>query len=241
MNTDLNFIDYFRLSPILLEVVAMILAIATYSSFKKTGARYIIFILILTVLVEILAGIVAFSYKYYENSWLIQRLLIFLPPDFLRMNIWMFNINCVFIFALYLIYYHSLIQYKYDKLIISILAVIFPIVVLSDFYFNFETFNRSLMRGIYIYGALSIFIASNLYFRMVLFSNRIHQILLSLDFWIVLSTCCFYITVTPVFLFAHKLHFTHLTYVVLLTVLNYMHYGLFITGFIINAKTSRNQ
>ncbi|QLE02986.1 hypothetical protein HX109_15940 [Galbibacter sp. BG1] len=238
MKTDLEFLDYLRLSSVFLEFFAMALALATYPLLKKSSAKYIAVILVLTVLVEILGGTISFSFKYYENSMFIQYLLMFFPEDLLRMNIWIFNINYIFVFALYFMYYDSLIQQKYDRIIIRVLAVIFPFVVFLDFYFNIETLNRSLMRGILIYGSLSLFLASTLYFKKILLGNQTQKITSSLDFWIVLSISVFYISVIPLFLFAHKLNFTHSTYVILLIALNYIHYGLFITGFIIN---SRNQ
>ncbi|QLE02988.1 hypothetical protein HX109_15950 [Galbibacter sp. BG1] len=119
----------------------------------------------------------------------------------------------------------------------------FFIVIYSIFVFlsliNYPNLLKSWL-GPHMYaGVLLTLGAIFLYLGTILKSDEILRFYKTLPFWITVGILFFNLVTMPIFIFAEQLNFTASVYVYILVISNYVMYGCFITGFIVNAKNQK--
>jgi hypothetical protein len=82
-------------------------------------------------------------------------------------------------------------------------------------------------------------ISTFIYFQEIFNSDEILEFPKTLPFWIIVGTLVFQLGSTPVIIFAKQLNFSHSAYEVILSLCNYVLYGSFIIGFIINMRQQK--
>ncbi|MCM5662996.1 hypothetical protein [Galbibacter mesophilus] len=74
------------------------------------------------------------------------------------------------------------------------------------------------------------------YLYTILKSDEILTFYKTLPFWITVGILFFNLVTMPIFIFARQLKFSAIVYEFILLISNYVMYGCFITGFVINAR-----
>ena len=229
------FQDYFRDFIFYLEIVCAIVASITYKSYKHTPSKYFLHFFWLTVIVETL-GLIRFYDYYHPDNGFILFLNETFPKRFIENNLWLYNIFKVITYLIYLNFLYKLIKKSGRKKITLIFIVIFLIVVLFDFGFNYEILFTEYYFWNRIAGSLLFLLSLFIFLFEVFNSNEILTFHKTLNFWLLFGALIFNLTTVPIFIFSNQLGIVHPAYRTILSCSNIILYGSSIIGFIINYR-----
>lgn len=226
-----------------LEILAAIVALVTYKWYKNKPSKYFLFFLWITVLVETIGLITAVNF-FYPNS----RIIVFFKTNFsdtiVLENDWLYNIYWLFFFPFYFFYFGKLIKNKVIKKRVYILMYAYIIISLIDLFLNINQFNSTFLKLSRVAGTLFFLIVACSYLFEVIRSNEVFKFYLSLSFWITTSTMFFVLVTGPVYIFSDLTYESKLMlrfFLKIVDIGNYVLYGSFIIGFIINAYQEKKK
>jgi len=198
-----------------LELLVAILATITWKKYKNTPERNFIYYLWVTIIVE--APLFALLAYYYE-----------VPPH------WLYNLYYLFCFYFILNWFYRILKIELIKYLSYGVLVVF---ILNFFTQNFEDEHFFFQ---YMYGAVSILIASTFYYINLLKSNDIFHLRYKLSFWITTGFLLFYIGMIPVQLLPNisTIEYRNEYSDIILIALNVILYGCFITGLLLTKNTT---
>lgn len=220
------------------EILAAVTATITYKWYRNSPSRYFLYYLWFVVIIETLGHIPKLYFSDYDGV-LISNLKIFIPESLLKDNIWLINIYDLVTYNFYLFYFTRLIEETRKRKLVFLLFIPLWIVIITTIYIDGDQFNTLYFNNIIICGSLLILLCTFIYFYEVFNSDRILEFHKTLPFWIITGTLIFQLGVTPITIFLKQLGFSHAAYNVILSLCNYILYGSFVIGFIINARQQK--
>lgn len=164
----------FGYAVLIIQVIAAVIAILTYSKYNKTPLRFFPIILIYTALNEIIGGLQIFA----SNNVLIYNI---------------YNIIS-FLFFQY-IFWHYVKKNRYRNWIIISMILYLLTCIINPFFQNFQ-FESQLLS--YIVGACSLLFCIILYFIEILSTSQVLIINRELLFWISIGLLLFYSGYIPI-------------------------------------------
>ena len=226
-----------------IEIIAAFFATITYSRYRFTPNKYFLPYLWFVVLIETLAHIILFdkNIKSIGYQFLIDKLKLIFPGNLLEHSIWLINIYDIVTYNFYLFYFYLILKNNYFRRRIKFFIWLLNIVIIINLLIYGNRFNETYLIYTIITGSLLILICSGFYFSKVLKSNEIFVFYKTLTFWIIIGTLIFQLCVTPVTIFSSELEFSHYLYDYILSICNYILYGSFIVGFIINVYQEKKK
>ncbi len=221
--------------------IALTLSVLTYKSYKNSQSKYFLWFLLLTVFIEFIG--IAQYYYYKDKTAGLMPFVIglintgYLPKVYLSENAWLYNLYRMIIFPLYVYYHYSLVKGLINKKLLKYLFILCILVSFTDLVLNIDIFVSEKLMLTRISGGIFILISSAIYLMEVLKSDEILTFYKTLPFWITFGALIYYLTTIPVFLFKEYLKEfnSYNTYTTILYISNYILYGSFIIGFIVNA------
>lgn len=217
-----------------LEILAALVATVTYRSYKFTSCKYFLPYLWFVVFVESFGQI---SKIYYDPGYngLFEFLRTFMNEKYLDRNIWLMNIYDIVNYNFYLLFFYKIINGKRLKKWILLFIFLLWVTITVNLIDNDMDLNSWYLNYVMLVGASFIFICSVLYFLQIIREDMIFEVYRRLTFWLVIGMLFFQLACTPIFLFSKQLNFSAPVYNVILSISNYVLYGCFIIGFVINA------
>lgn len=186
---------------------ALLLAIIMFKKYKNTSEHVFLYFMIVVVLVELIAIVL--------RSLSLDSYFVFNTYTFISMIIYHYW------------FYRIVVEFK--KLIVAS-AITFIIVFLNDLIkigFNEITLVTSV-----IFGSISVFLFTVLYFSQLLKQEEEIKIYSSQRFWISTGLFIFNLGIAPVLYFQESLDTLGNAYGIIITLLNIILYGSFIIGFL---------
>ena len=226
-----------------LEILAAIVALITYKWYKNTHNKYFLYFLWFTVIIETIGLITAINY-FLPNSKIIHFFKDYFPETIVHENDWLYNIYWLLFFPFYFLYFEKLIQNERTKKRVKILVVIYVLLSLLDLFLNFNQFNSTFLKLSRIVGTLSFLIIACSYLFEVIRNDEIFAFYLSLPFWITTGTMIFVLVTGPIYIFSdytYESNIMHHYFLKITDIGNYILYGSFIVGFIINAYQEKKK
>ncbi|UNY98265.1 hypothetical protein MQE36_14380 [Zhouia spongiae] len=221
-----------------IEILAAVVGTLTYNSYKHTHCRYFLFYLWFVVLVESY-GQIPGLYKNPDYHNAIFFLNKFIDEKLLFRNIWLMNIYDLVTYNFYLFFFLNVIDDKRTKRWIIFFVLVLWVAFILNLADNEMDLNFGYLNYVMLVGASSVFICSILYFLQVISEDKIFDIHKRLTFWLIVGMLFFQLACTPIFLFSKQLNFSDPVYNVILSISNYILYGSFIIGFMINAHEQK--
>ncbi|MDG3582153.1 MULTISPECIES: hypothetical protein [Galbibacter] len=216
-------------------ILTTIIALITYKKYRHTPNRYFLYLLLATIITELIGSFIVYCYYYPQSGTTIFAKSIF-PDRLFERNSWIYNIFRILTFYFYLFFFKELVKRKKHQTIIYLLFIVYSFLVVLDLWLNkTDFFTRNLMI-IRISGTIAILIATILYFTEVFNSNKILKIYKELSFWLVAGSLFYYLLTIPIMMFTKIFYNYQGIYLSILLFSNFILYGSFITGFIINAR-----
>ncbi len=222
----------------LLEVISVIYAFILYNLNRNRAYFIILLLLCITVISEIIQMVPIIIWRF-PNTVFGQFLNNELPKtSIFRGNIWISNIHSVLIFYCYLLFYKIVNDHKRVKRTLNVFIILYSVFVVIEI-FDFKNILQSWLQPHMYAGVILTLLAIFLYLMTILKSDKILTFHKTLPFWITMGILFFNLVTMPIFIFAKQLNFSASVYVYILVISNYVMYGSFIIGFIINAREQR--
>lgn len=197
-------LEYFLLT---FQWFALLLAITTYPKFRKKKESIFLFLIIISVTIEMST----FLFRYFDITTSIQ-----------------FNIFTLLSISIYHYWFYYILE-KNKKLIVL------GFVVFCIFY-SYCISTESIINDLFLHpifiGSLNVFVFSVLYFMQLLLQDVEVKIYSSQRFWIVTGLFIFNLGIAPVLYFQPSLDTFGIAYSAIITLLNIILYGSFIIGFL---------
>lgn len=223
-----------------IEILTLIIAIMTYKKYRESDSRYFLYYLIAVVLIETIGLLPVVNY-YYPNLPLISLLKKILGEGLVESNDWIFNIYLILLYPFYFTYYKRLLYEKQKKKLVKSFIIFYAVIAIIELFVNRNDFNSSFLKISNILGVLLLFVTICVYLLQVLLSKEIFQFYKTLPFWITFGILVFSLIMGPIYIYSDILSTknNYELYLFILKMSNYIFYGSFITGFIINAYTQK--
>lgn len=219
------------------EIAALLVAFWAYPTYKRSPTVLLTTLLIVTIAIES----VGYFNAYHPDTQFIRIIKKFFGDHILDYNLGIYNVGIFITYLIYQAYFYKIINSVARKKAIFILSLVFMMVAIIDFLLNHQYISLKYLTYLRSFGALVIGIASLLYFYEAFLSDKITKMPSRLSFWVVSGSFIFYLMTVPIFVLGDKLRFSDNTYIVILTLANYILYGSFITGFIVHARQERGK
>lgn len=224
-----------------LEILAAIIASLSYKWYNNSPNKYFLWFLWITVIIETIGLIPLLNYYYPDFFKDVKTLAL---EGIIENNDWLYNIYWMFFFPFYFFYYKLIIKRDIFKKLVLLFLGIYLIITLIDLFFNISDFNATFLKTSRVGGSVLFFITATLYFYEVVNSNQIFRFHLTLTFWITTGTLFFVLVTSPVYIFSDLTYDSdkfHNFFIWIHKISNYVLYGCFIIGFIINAYQQRKK
>ncbi|XMO85951.1 hypothetical protein AAFN75_14270 [Algibacter sp. AS12] len=187
LTRNFNFITY------ALEFLAAFVGLLCIKKYRNTSTRYFIYFLFYIFFVEVIGAMLA----YTPN---------FLPIQLLRkMGVRVYNwYNLLWLYGsivFVVFYFHAILRRKKLKLVIRVVGVIFSIIMLSHFIFNFEVFLNSRSIFYQIAGLITTFVCIITYFIELTNSDSILNMFKIFSFYASVGLFLWWLIITPVLFF----------------------------------------
>lgn len=195
---------------LILLLLSAIIGTIRYKNYKSRFSFYLLLLLYISVIVEAL-GFYIWKIKSEDNTW------VYLLYTF-------FEFNLVFLM------YHSILNDKVIRKLVTVLAVVFNVAYISGMLYNArQSFGAVLMLESIL---LSVFMIA--FLRELLNSDKILNFKKYFPFWITTGFMIFYMSSIPFQYIRSTLEVKELTFVQPL--INYFMYGCFIYAFLWSKK-----
>lgn len=215
-----------------LELAAFISAIYYFKKVGGKQAKWLVYFLGATFLVEMLS--------YYTHFLEGDSFLNSLKGTLFEENYWLYNAFMLISAVFYIYYFRSILRSNKSRIILGGLLVIYlfsSIIYLIASGVMFYSYSPVTV----IFGALLIIISIALFYLELLTSNMILRVYKTLPFYISVAVLIFYLCTTPLFIYStyfsesNNPEFTAL-YVKVIISTNFIMYSLYILGFILCSK-----
>ncbi|NER13919.1 hypothetical protein GWK08_10740 [Leptobacterium flavescens] len=220
------------------ELIAAVVASLTYKYYKNTPNKLFLPFLWMVFLFETFNKVKWYHYRDYDGTLMTFLRKIF-PEGLLAENIWTGNLYTIINFLIYIIYYYLLSRNETNKKILMWILSVFVVCTGIDIWLNYNDFNVYFLNIITVSGSITFFIATIVYLSEIFNSNDILDFHKTLNFWIVFGALIFHLGTAPIFIFGKEFSFSHDAYNYILSIFNYILYGSFVIGFIINMQQQK--
>lgn len=184
------------------------------------------------------AGFYALAAYYSGYEW-----FGFVKGTNYAQNYWMYNAFKLLSFVVYLSVFTTQINSSRIRKLLWGTIGVFSIVSISNFIFSGQYF-KAYMAFTVVGGTILLLIYIGIYFYQILKSNRILNFYKELSFYIAIGALLWHLSITPLFIFnkyvimSSSPDFVQI-YLKILTLMNFLMYGIFSFGFIILSKKER--
>ena len=142
-------------------------------------------------------------------------------------NYWIYNSLMILQFSFLLKWYYNILGKS--RILISCFILYTCMVIISfmkeNFFHSYQTMN-------FISGVSVILISSLLFYLKLLNSNEILSLKTNLRFWITIGNIIFFVGILPLMIMHNYMNIDFLSYMIVLTLLNWITYSCYILGFI---------
>ena len=199
--------------PIVLELVAAVVATRTFKKYKLSNEKYFFHFLWYTFLVELLALVL-------QNIFEINASLLYAVFTFTS-------------FMFYFGWYYRVLERKVFKGLVVGFAILYAIIHIVAMVPGWFDGPKSYA---FATGSISLLILTLLHFYQLLKSDEVLIVKHKLSFWISTALLLFYIGIIPLILLASYLDIDGGNYKTILLILNVVLYGCYIIGFLWTKK-----
>lgn len=200
--------------------------------------RFIVYYLWLVVFVEFL-GLYSI-FEYYSN----YSYLPFIKDTPWERNIWLFNCYHVIKFGVFFFYFAKQLSSRQVQKAAYLVGSIFIICLILYLVFSGEFFIQ-FSRLEAVGGTFLLLFIVLMYYYDLLKSNKILYFYKSLPFYFSVGILLWHLTITPLFIFNQYFNTSSPEFIelhgLILVLANIILYGLFITGFIVCARSNKEQ
>ena len=183
-------IQYYSLVTHSVEALAAFTGLLLYRKYKDSTAKYFIYFLFYSTLCDTLGSYT----KYVKND----GLLSFLDGTLFQKNYWWFTLFwSVFSIVFYTFYYNKIIKNAKFKSVIKNSGYAFFLFSVGYIIINFDSYFKTSLPPITVFGALIIFLCTVFYFIEILLSDTILVFYKSLNFYISITIFIWWLIITP--------------------------------------------
>lgn len=190
-------LKYYSTITHFVEFTPAITGVLLYKYYKNTPVKYFIYFFVYVFFLDLFG---MYSYLVIDDGF-----LSFLSGTPLAANYWYFNLFwSVIAMAFFVFYYFKVIENKLFKSILKFVG--FGFVLFSVLYIavNFDAFFRKSLSIIDSLGTFVLLLCLSLYFLEILRSDKVLNILKSINFYFTTTIFVWWLITTPVYFFDYN-------------------------------------
>lgn len=214
--------------------ITAIIATITYKKYKDSKSWIFMPFLWFTFFIELL-NLLPTATLFYPNWNFLKLMEHILPKELILSSIWVGSVFSIVSFYVYLWYYKSILRYRKSAIVVDICIIVYTVLVIYSLV-NYKDLMVSWLQPHMFAGVVFTVVAICFYFMTILKSDIILSFYRTLPFWLTIGILFFNLVTMPIFIFAEQLNFSASIYVYILVISNYVMYGCFTIGFIVNVK-----
>jgi hypothetical protein len=206
-------IEYLFFIPLLLELLAAVIASVTYKKYSESNEKYFLYFLWYTLLVELTGDLVGYAFS----------------AD----NFWLYNGFTITSFLFYFYWYYNILKRKRFKRTIVVFTVVFLLVAIYSLIYEDWSQYHSYT---FITGASFVLVLTLFHFYKLLNSDEVLIVKYKLSFWISTALLLFYMGMIPLMFLTVYADLNDVSYLIIMLSMNLILYGCYIIGFLWTKK-----